>query len=114
MQITAAINASHSFLRSPGLAIPILFPGTELTLDPTLDISHLSLSDAERANLMDMMADSDPESSKPLPVEVTRKSHLRFPPANSGLKIPTSLVLVVDGTLPKVFLPSLKKKEGGG
>lgn len=100
------------FFRTPGLAVPKLpyFPGCEppATAPPSVDLSALSLSDAEYAALTSSEFDTLPASEQPSSdkkegeeeakpedgPETARSSHLRFPPRDSGLKIPRSLFLV--------------------
>lgn len=68
-----------------------------------LDVEGLSLSEGEKADLLAMIgAEADLEGSNGRKgrkaneeevIEVGRKSHLKFPPAGSGMRIPKSLFL---------------------
>ena len=89
------------FFRSPGLSVPSYFPGTSPPARPSIGhdpalLDGLSISEEELASLR-ARASSSP-SSKPQhddeeEITVERKSALRFPPKDSGLKIPRSLLL---------------------
>jgi len=61
--------------------------------DSTLDYSGLSLSPEELADLEATLI-KEPEPDPTSIIEVTRKSNLRFPPKDSGIRIPRSLFLV--------------------
>ncbi|KAG0651548.1 hypothetical protein D0Z07_1932 [Hyphodiscus hymeniophilus] len=93
------------FFRTPAVAIPRspFFPGYEPS---SVDIEPLSLSDAEYAALRSAEFDTLPatacaeEKDKKAPKEgkleeqeLVRSSHMKFPPKDSGLRIPRSLFL---------------------
>jgi len=68
-----------------------------------MELGGLSLSEAERADLEAMLGaeeefgsskSSGKDQGKEEEIEILRKSMLKFPQANSGLKIPRALFLV--------------------
>ena len=101
------------FFRTPGFSIPRFFPGTKPSASPpSANLAGLSISEAERADLEAMLgAEEEAASSKEdvkgqgkeEEIEILRKSMLKFPQANSGLKIPRVLFLV-SANRPGTFL----------
>jgi hypothetical protein len=91
------------FFRTSGLAVPksLYFPGCESPTPPppTADLASLTLSDAEYAALSSAEFDSlptTPEKEKKESLEepsTPRATNMKFPPRDSGLKIPRSLFL---------------------
>jgi hypothetical protein len=75
--------------------------------DSTLDYSGLSLSPEELADIKAMQATQESTPDPADKIEVSRKSMLRFPPKDSGLKIPRSLFLVTEDGMSSSFSPSL-------
>lgn len=104
------------FFRSPGLSIPSYFPGLPPPT-PTADghalLGGLSLSEEEITSLREKA--STPPSSEAVDGEITvsPKSNLRFPPRDSGLRIPRSLLLTTS-TSPScnTKIPPARKRKG--
>jgi hypothetical protein len=91
------------FFRSAGLSIPASFPGTNPRApSPTSttrdEVAGLSLSDREREDLLSRIGAGTGSVADEV-VEVGRRSHMKFPPAGSGLKIPRSLFLYGRGAV---------------
>lgn len=94
------------FFRSAGFSIPSYFPGMapppgpSITQDPAM-LDGLSISEEELASLRAAAPNSPPSTPKSKQdeeVTVERKSALRFPPKDSGLRIPRSLLLTTSLT----------------
>jgi hypothetical protein len=105
------------FFRSAGLSTPSAFPGTKpspssATSTKLDDVAGLSLSDSEREDLLSMIG-AEVESVPDEAVEVGRRSHLKFPPAGSGLKIPRSLFLYSGGAAREVVGKGKKRGVKG-
>lgn len=106
------------FFRSPGLSVPSYFPGTTPSAlppkpdDPAL-LDGLSISEEELASLRARTSNSSgstPENQSDEEVAVSRRSALRFPPKDSGLRIPHSLFLTTSRSLSAV--KAVSKKRG--